>query len=221
MTDIPRDTILGEEQNRFLDAFRGSPLAPRFYLTGGTALAAFYLRHRYSEDLDFFCPDDFEVEEILAWLRSLPESPGIQYERIYDRRLFLLTAAGGRALKVEFTKYPFPRIEPLRLVEGLRVDSLPDILANKMIALTDRRDPKDLVDLYWALVRQPELDAADVVAAAERKFGVSGIRHIVQRRFLEGLPSAKGLRMREALDPEAVTRFFRELAKSWIEPERA
>ena len=25
----------------------------RFYLTGGTALSAYYLRHRISEDLDF------------------------------------------------------------------------------------------------------------------------------------------------------------------------
>ncbi|MEW6607226.1 MAG: nucleotidyl transferase AbiEii/AbiGii toxin family protein [bacterium] len=25
-----------------------------FFLTGGTALSAFYLQHRYSEDLDFF-----------------------------------------------------------------------------------------------------------------------------------------------------------------------
>src|SRR3990167_3026741 len=28
-----------------------------FYLTGGTALAAFYLYHRLSDDLDFFCHD--------------------------------------------------------------------------------------------------------------------------------------------------------------------
>jgi predicted nucleotidyltransferase component of viral defense system len=219
VTGILRDDILGEAQRRFLDAFRDSALASRFYLTGGTTLAAFYLRHRYSEDLDFFCPDDFEVEEILGWLRSLSESPDIRYERKYDRRLFLLTAAGGRALKVEFTKYPFPHIEPVRMVDGLKVDSLPDILANKMIALTDRRDPKDFVDLYCALVGHPELSAVDVAAAAERKFGVSGIRHILQRRFLEALPSPKGLRMCGPFDPEAMTRFFRELARSWLEPE--
>ncbi len=220
MKEIPRDDILGEAQRRFLDAFRGSPLASRFYLTGGTALAAFYLRHRYSEDLDFFCPEDFRVEEILGWLRSLPESPEIQYERKYDRRLFLLTPAEGDALKVEFTRYPFPSIEPVRTVEGLRVDSLPDILANKMVAITDRHDPKDFVDLYWAFVRHPELKPLDVVAAAEPKFGISGIRHIVQRRFLESVPSPKGLRMRDTFDPEAMTHFFRELAKSWIESER-
>lgn len=31
-----------------------SLLAKSFYLSGGTALAGFYLQHRYSEDLDFF-----------------------------------------------------------------------------------------------------------------------------------------------------------------------
>ena len=28
-----------------------------FYLTGGTALSAFYFQHRFSEDLDFFSHD--------------------------------------------------------------------------------------------------------------------------------------------------------------------
>ncbi|MEW5692252.1 MAG: nucleotidyl transferase AbiEii/AbiGii toxin family protein [Candidatus Hydrogenedentota bacterium] len=34
----------------------------KFYLTGGTALSEFYLKHRISEDLDFFC----ENEEVNA-----------------------------------------------------------------------------------------------------------------------------------------------------------
>jgi predicted nucleotidyltransferase component of viral defense system len=33
-----------------------------FYLTGGTALAAYYLRHRLSEDLDFFAEKEFELK---------------------------------------------------------------------------------------------------------------------------------------------------------------
>ncbi len=47
--------ILSKHQKHFLDfAAKQNYIFENFYLTGGTALAAFYLRHRLSEDLDFF-----------------------------------------------------------------------------------------------------------------------------------------------------------------------
>ena len=41
-----------------------SAIPSKLYLTGGTALSRVYLRHRYSDDLDFFMnrDKDFEVE---------------------------------------------------------------------------------------------------------------------------------------------------------------
>ena len=35
-----------------------------FFLTGGTALAEFYFKHRLSEDLDFFSEDDLPLDEL-------------------------------------------------------------------------------------------------------------------------------------------------------------
>ena len=49
--------ILTPFQKQLLKAIGDSPLADSFYLTGGTALAAFYLQHGFSEDLDFFSSD--------------------------------------------------------------------------------------------------------------------------------------------------------------------
>lgn len=47
--------ILSDKQESFLREVAKNPsLSRNFYLTGGTALAGFYLHHRYSEDLDFF-----------------------------------------------------------------------------------------------------------------------------------------------------------------------
>lgn len=47
--------ILTPLHKRVLDAlFAEEAFAGAFYLTGGTALAAFYLKHRHSDDLDFF-----------------------------------------------------------------------------------------------------------------------------------------------------------------------
>jgi len=51
-------TVLNSSQDAFLRAFARSSLQSNFHLTGGTALAAFYLQHRYSEDLDFFTGDE-------------------------------------------------------------------------------------------------------------------------------------------------------------------
>lgn len=52
MGKYPMTTVLTPLQNKFLGEF--FELTSDFWLTGGTALSAFYLHHRYSEDLDLF-----------------------------------------------------------------------------------------------------------------------------------------------------------------------
>lgn len=54
-------TILTPQQIKFLQLMGAHKEFPKlFYLTGRTALAAYYLRHRYSEDLDFFSEEEVE-----------------------------------------------------------------------------------------------------------------------------------------------------------------
>jgi hypothetical protein len=122
-------------------------------------------------------------------------------------------------VRVEFTYYPFPRSEEGLLIEGVHIDSLRDILVNKLMALTDRRDPKDYVDLYVALKSRPDLDIAQLVQATEAKFGIKGMKHVVRGRFLEPLPPMGTLMMRQELDLEELGRFFRSQAKEWISSE--
>jgi predicted nucleotidyltransferase component of viral defense system len=55
MAETPN--VLTPLQRDFLSAFFARSIAEPFFLTGGTALAAFYLHHRYSEDLDLFTLD--------------------------------------------------------------------------------------------------------------------------------------------------------------------
>ena len=90
---------------------------------------------------------------------------------------------------------------------------------NKLMALTDRRDPKDFVDLYVALKSRPDLDIALLVQATESKFGVKGVKHMVRGRFLEPLPPMGTLVMRQELDLEDLVRFFKGLAQAWISSE--
>jgi predicted nucleotidyltransferase component of viral defense system len=208
--------ILTTEQKSLLRSFSGSDLRFSFYLTGGTALSAFYLFHRLSEDLDFFSEEQIDIEPVLTFLKSVPEVVHVQYERKFDRKMFLLHHISDQLLKVEFTTYPFQRCEKGPAVEGIAVDSLKDILVNKIIALTDRKDPKDYVDLFYGFKKQHGMDLRELLQAAETKFGIKGVGYIIRGRFLEKLPNLGTLMMREEIDHEAVAQFFEAQALSLI-----
>jgi len=214
--NIAENPILTSEQKSLLHSFSGSDLRFSFYLTGGTSLSAFYLFHRLSEDLDFFSEEAIEVELILAFLKSAPEVVDVQYERKFDRKIFLLHHENGRPLKVEFTTYPFRRCEEGPMVEGIAIDSLKDIIVNKIMAVTDRRDPKDFVDLYFALKSQSDLDVDDLVQTTESKFGVKGVKYILRGRFMEAIPPVGTLLMKQDLDLEDLARFFKQQAMAWV-----
>ena len=51
---MPAQNILTLSLQAFVQKLGQSVLGESFFLTGGTALSAFFLEHRYSEDLDFF-----------------------------------------------------------------------------------------------------------------------------------------------------------------------
>jgi len=65
-------TILTSKQLEFLELVKvESEITKRFYLTGGTALSEFYLKHRLSEDIDLFTKEE-EVDQKLieAYLKK-------------------------------------------------------------------------------------------------------------------------------------------------------
>jgi Nucleotidyl transferase AbiEii toxin, Type IV TA system len=117
---IANNPILTESQKSLLAQFAASSLNDTFYLSGATALSAFYLQHRFSEDLDFFTESDFGIEDVLDFVKSLPGTKDSHYERKYDRRIFLLDYANTTTLKLEFTRYPFPQLEAGTLIGGIR-----------------------------------------------------------------------------------------------------
>lgn len=217
MDQIENNSILTKQQKILLKQFIAWPQASVFYLTGGTALSAFYLHHRLSEDLDFFTEEDVEAESILIFLRSIPEVKELEMERKFDRKIFLISYLGGNQLRTEFTKYPFKTINPFKIVEGIQVDSKGDILINKLMALTDRKDIKDYVDIYFILKEYPELSIDEMIEKTEQKFGIKGLCYILQGRFLE-CPE-KGVELlsmkKECQEMEMAT-FFKGLARKLI-----
>lgn len=64
-------SLLTKNQVNFLKIVGSDPyLTKYFYLTGGTALSEFYLKHRFSEDLDFFSEQEFSPINITPFIKK-------------------------------------------------------------------------------------------------------------------------------------------------------
>lgn len=209
-------TVLTPAQKQVIALIAREPKLAVYYLSGGTALAAYHLHHRVSEDLDFFTREDPDAIFLPAFMERVREELGgktVRAERLHDRRLFFLEVEDDD-VKIEFTYYPFPQLESPVIQDGIRVDSLRDIAANKLAAILDRFDPKDFVDLFFILQRR---QLEEVRADTEHKFRIKIDRlylggELAKVRRVEALP-----RMLQLLTVEELKTFFthqvRELGK--------
>jgi predicted nucleotidyltransferase component of viral defense system len=157
-----------------------------FYLTGGTALAAFYIGHRLSEDMDFFTDAEENmapIEFLTVIIRSLPSLDQLHFERLFDRRIFVATFKDSQILKVEFTSYPFKSLETRLTIGKLRVDSLLNIVTGKLFAMADRFDPKDFVDLHFVL-KSKGLKLENLIKMTGERFDIKGLDFVIPERLL-------------------------------------
>jgi predicted nucleotidyltransferase component of viral defense system len=172
-----RSRVLTGLQQRTLDGLFGAELGERgFYLTGGTALSAYYLEHRYSDDLDLFTRDQGQLTTHFDFAsRWLVEQ---EYElvstEVYESfaRLFVRDSVEPLAapLKIEFARDVPARMAVPRTVGHLIVDSLEDIAVNKVCAIAGREPPecKDYVDLDFIL-QDAEFSLDYLLARAREK----------------------------------------------------
>ena len=166
------NSILTIRQKKFLEIFSSDQyLREKFCLSGGTALAGFYLHHRYSEDLDFFSETEFDMSEINIFFTKIKKELGfkkIDYQQSYNRNLFFCHF-DDEILKVEFTFFPFPKIQRVQNVNGLQIESLIDLAVNKLFAIYQRSAARDYIDLYF-ICQENGLAMQDLIAQAKIKF---------------------------------------------------
>jgi predicted nucleotidyltransferase component of viral defense system len=200
-------------QQNVLHEVVANPALASFYLSGGTALSAFHLHHRLSDDLDFFCSEAVDIVAVRAFMQHLSKlfaAKELRYERLHDRHLYFLVTE-GEELKMEFTQYSFPRLGDHEVINGLKIDDLRDIATNKMMALLDRFDPKDFVDLYFLLA---DYSLDQLRKDVEQKFGLAVGSvflggELMKSERIEALP-----RMLKPLTLLQLKSFFKELAGS-------
>lgn len=166
-------SILSQRQVALLSALgKESAIQKHFYLSGGTALAEYYLHHRYSEDLDFFSETEFDPAAISVALKNIQKKVSfrsITFEQSFNRNLFFLHF-DREVVKTEFTYFPFPRIEPLKKRGSIGIDSLLDIAVNKVFTIYQNPRARDFIDLFFILQKQKTWSIDSLTKKAKIKF---------------------------------------------------
>lgn len=144
----------------------------RFFLTGGAALAGFYLHHRPTLDLDLFTLDpeafatgrrvlEAAADELGALVAIRQHAPG--FER------FVVTRDAESVVVDLVLERVAQTAGEKRLVGIIAVDPIEEILANKLTTILSRAEERDLVDLLF--IERQGLRIEDGLAAALLKDG--------------------------------------------------
>jgi len=172
-------------QTDVMRIFASLGLGDAFYLAGGTALAAFYLHHRRSRDLDFFTTHMERIPQVGSDFIDALRQAGLQAER--RKRLGraekfsfeIDVARGGDLTVVQILADTKNRLgHPVESTEfpGLFVDDLRNIAAAKVEALYDRFELRDFIDVYFLLMDGPFSGRELVEMAMRRGAILSGDR---------------------------------------------
>lgn len=169
---MEQKAVLSKHQQEFLKVVsKERDINEAFYLSGGTALAAYYIPYRLSEDLDFFSEQEFEPQLVTAFLKKRKEEikyKDYDFQKSFNRDLFFLQF-DGETLKVEFTYFPFAQLEKSKKIDGIKIDSLLDIAVNKVFTIAQRPRTRDFLDLYF-IIQKEQFDFFDLLKKARLKF---------------------------------------------------
>ncbi len=138
-----------------------------FYLTGGTALHRFYFGLRYSDDLDFFTYKDVLFAESIDELLDKIDDYGLNYHRSVRSKDFQRIIIEER-LQLDFVNDHSYRYGKSELRGDYRIDNIINILTNKLSAIVDRDEEKDIFDLF-AIARNQHFIWEDVLSIVNNK----------------------------------------------------
>lgn len=148
--------ILTKLQEDVLLSFFSQPIGKSYFLTGGTALSAFYFYHRESVDLDLFTFETIEIEPVKQVLEAIATKAHLSLDhRVATEgyHKFFLTGK-DMELKIDLVREQKVHFGKFRIFGKVRVDSLENIGSNKITAIFGRTEAKDFIDLYFILQRK-------------------------------------------------------------------
>jgi hypothetical protein len=121
-----------------------------FFLTGGGVLVGFVLGHRTTDDLDLFTTDDSAMAQAETLARALGAAVGAELEALQttpDHRRYLFSR-GSDSTRVDFVRDRGLQLLDKPVRDGVPMDRVEEIIANKITTLASRSEIRDVVDLY-------------------------------------------------------------------------
>ncbi len=207
--------LLTDLQRKILKEIGKSRLRENFFLTGGTALAAFYLHHRYSVDLDLFTANPTAVAQVAPVLQEIAKTLNLELTLIRTLDTFLecfFRSNDGERVALDFAQDSPYRLKPTQSHPelGVQIDNPTDVACNKLSALFDRAEPKDFVDVYFVVQDLMPFEQL-VMLTRQKHLGIDDYWLAValaQVQYVETLP-----RMVKPISLAEMKDFFLEQAK--------
>jgi predicted nucleotidyltransferase component of viral defense system len=138
---LHRETI-GPELADVARALVTAPALNAFRIVGGTAVAL-HIGHRTSVDIDFFANEKVSKQTILRFLKGT--FPGSEF--FVTEHNILGEIEGVRVDLYDDWTIPFKK--PAVVEDGLRLAAMEDLAAFKLSCITERREKKDYIDLFF------------------------------------------------------------------------
>lgn len=187
------------------------------YLAGGAALHIGPAGERFSNDLDFFHNAADAANQTFAADALALGAAGYEVTIIAEHRGFVSAAVrrSGEATVLDWAHESAWRFLPLVAMAGGGIMLHPiDLAINKLVALANRREPRDLVDAIFADTRILAFPAL-VWAVVDKNPGLNPSSYLEQFRRRTLTPEdAAYLRFTGAYSVEAAARHFRRMVES-------
>lgn len=182
-----------------------------FALAGGTALERYYLKHRFSRDLDFFSSvyDPVAAERFMQGLAKRLGCVVVkEQEFIADSRarviFYSLSGMGlKRPLKIDFVEEVLIEKPSVRRIDEVPVYSAEDIYFHKIVAISGSEELRDATGRVQATGRDEPRDAFDLYVLSTMITPLNAflrtIPRMYQKRFIRWAQTYSRLDMKIGL----------------------
>ena len=218
MYNLKGNPILYPHQVAILKLFFASDFAKTFFLTGGTALAAFYLNHRESQDLDLFSMKPFDTLFLRNTMQEIALQTGAEMttelrSQTYNE-IFLENKEKNWSQKIDIIQEQPVHFGDIVQVDGIPVDSLINIATNKILAVYGRLEVKDYIDLY-VIFTSTNLLFEDMFELAKKKD--TGLSEFYFANVIADVDQFETIpRMKIPFNRQKFNDFFKELSHQML-----
>lgn len=203
-------------QKEFMDILASLPDKDQFYLAGGTALSEYYLGHRLSFDLDYFTGTENLILPLSYQIETacLKRGLSLKIVRRFSTFVELLVEKENESLKIDLAlDSPFRFGSPVLSNEGIYINDYPDLRVDKLLAYFGRAEPRDAVDLYFILKKDPFELLLELAAQKDTGFDLYWFSIALNR--CENFPDEIErwpVKMLQPFDPRTIKKTFLEWA---------